>query len=230
MINVGVIFGGKACEHDISIITALQLINNVDLDRYNVVPVYITKEGDWYYSKDFNTVENVLKYRSIAKPCSIMPNSNCLYCKTMFGYKPFIKIDVIFIAMHGMNGEDGMVRAVCDMAGIVCVNSHVLPSAIAMNKSVFKNYILGVGGVDQIKSMTYNSECNMEDFIDDVSKGVLNFPLILKPARLGSSIGISVANSVDELREKLIYSSRFDNTILIEEKLTNIKEYNIAVY
>ncbi len=229
MQNVAVVFGGKACEHDISIITALQLINSIN-ENYNVIPIYVTKEGEWFYSKEFTTIDNVLNFSSKGRKCAIHPSDNSLYVKAMFGFKNSLVIDVVIIAMHGMNGEDGMVRAVCDMSGIPCINSGILPSSLAMNKCMFKKFLASYQGINVVRSLSYNTNTSIEEFLTKLSVSELKFPLILKPARLGSSIGIVVAKDIDELREKIIYASRFDNDVLVEEKIQNYKEYNIAVY
>ncbi len=230
MQNVGVVFGGKACEHDISIITALQLINNFDKSLYRIHPIYVSKDGAWNTGEKLTTIESVLNYKANSRLCAMMPNDNRLYVMSAFGrFKPTVHLDVVFVAMHGMNGEDGMVCNVCNISGVVCVNSDILPSSVALDKCMFKKYLNAVF-VPTVHSVCYTADQSVESLVSQIEDKNLSFPLILKPSKLGSSIGISVCNTVDELREKLLYSTRFDSSILLEEKIANYKEYNIAAY
>lgn len=230
MINVAVFFGGISCEHDISIITAMQVINNLDKSKYNVFPVYIDKVGNWVYSSDFVDLDSVVMRYELGHKCFFVPNDNILYRKNKLGLiRAIVKIDIVIVAMHGLNGEDGAIKVVCNISGIKCICPNVLASALALNKCVFKSYLKGIGGVNVITSISYNRKDGVELLKNNIKKAKLNYPLILKPACLGSSIGISVCHNESELEQKINYSLRFDDDILIEQKLKNFKEYNIAL-
>ena len=227
MLNIAVIFGGVSCEHDISIITGIQVINN--LDKYNVIPIYITKDGRWLYSDNYRTIESVVNEKGVE--CTLSNFSGELLVKGVLGrFKKLLHIDGVFVALHGLNGEDGSICALCNLSNILCFNSQILPSALSLDKIAMKNYLFGLKVSNLIKYISVNKSESISDVITKINKKKLVYPLIVKPSNLGSSIGIQIVKSEDELEEKLNIAYMFDNNLLIEEKLDEIKEYNIAIF
>lgn len=230
MYNICVIFGGVSCEHDISIITAMQVINNLDRKKYNIYPVYIDKNGSWYYSKNFDSIDNILSYKNISKQCTVILGSNVLYQVSYFNrLKKVAIMDHVLVAMHGTNGEDGSISALCNLCNSSSISPDIFASAVGIDKCVFKNYVNGLNVCNTINFVEYVRGDSIEKLKRDILSCGLIYPLILKPATLGSSIGISIAHDEEELLNKVAFSLRFDSKILIETKLKNIKEYNIAI-
>ena len=228
MLNVAVIFGGKACEHDISIITGVQVVNNLDTNKYNVVPIYIDKVGNWYLLPSNISIEDVLAYDSLGRRCSILPNDKFLYCYKFGRMKRQMQIDVVVVSMHGLNGEDGSVAALMQLNCITTINCPMLCSAICLDKVAFKKYLAGVNGVSSLPSFSVIEGDDVSEIDKKIVKS-FGYPVILKPSNLGSSIGIAVCNSYIELQSKLPQVYAFDKSVLVEKKLNNFKEYNIAV-
>ncbi len=227
--NIAVIFGGVSCEHDISIITGMQVINNLDIDKYNIYPIYITKDGKFLYNSQYLSCDKVVELRN-SKECFFVPNDNNLYAKAVFGrLKKVSTIDVVILALHGINGEDGIIKSVCDISNIPCINSDILPSALALDKCVSNYYFSSFDNINIVNGFKCNPNLAESEILKEMEKNNIQFPIIIKPSRLGSSIGITVCHSQDELSEKLNYSYKFDQNVLIQKKLNNFIEYNIAI-
>ncbi len=228
MLNVAVIFGGVSCEHDISIITGVQVVNNLDDSKYSVIPIYIDKNAKWYYLPQKVSIEDVLEYEIVGKRCSMSADSKCLYTYQFGKLKKRCQIDLAILAMHGLNGEDGSVAALMQLNGISCINCPMLCSSLCLDKITFKNYLAGLSLINYLPYISYNSS---DDYVNLDKKIVKSFgyPVILKPANLGSSIGIAVCNNFDDLQQNLLEVIQYDKNILVEKKLKNFVEYNIAV-
>ena len=230
MLNIGVVFGGVSCEHDISIITAMQVINNLDQTKYNVYPIYIAKSGKWYYGKNFYDINSVVNYSNNSKQCTFVMGDITLYSVgKLKGLKKICNLDYILVSMHGINGEDGSIVAISNMLGCGNCSPSLVSSAVCMDKCVFKDYVKGLGICNVVKSVEYVKGNSVDKLATAIKTNKLRYPLILKPAMLGSSIGIAIANNEEELINKLAFCLRFDNKILIEEKLENFREFNIAI-
>ena len=230
--NIAVVFGGVSCEHDISIITACQVMNVLN-EKHEVIPIYIDKTGIW------KTGENLLHIEAfpdkLGKTSEVMfsTSNDYLYIKKIFScvFKKFLKIDMVFIALHGKNGEDGAVASIFELNGIPYANAGICSSAVACDKAIFKDFIKGIN-LPAVKSFTllYEDFKEKKDlYLKTIEKNI-GFPLILKPANLGSSIGISVVENSKDLTEKLFQVFQFDYKILIEKFIQEIKEINIALY
>lgn len=207
MINVGVIFGSKSVEHEISILTYLETIKM--LDGYNVVPIYITKDLDMYLvKKELNDLSNISYNQN--KISFIKGGIRSKFISTM--------LDVCIICTHGLYGEDGMLASLLDMYDIAYVGSNNISSGIMIDK-IYSKMLLEQNGFPITKYKWY------EDY--DIKT---EFPCIVKPYLLGSSIGISVCHNLEELNDAAILAYRYGKRIIVEEYLDNIKEYNCAAY
>ena len=237
-LNVAVVFGGKSTEHDISIISALQAIENMDRDKYNVIPIYIDKKGDFYYSKDdaLTKMANFKNQSALVKKCkniSFVKIKNKTYIRdndvALFGDKIDQLVDVVFLIVHGTNVEDGNLQGYFHTLSLPFVGSDVLSSAISMDKYVMKEYwkAIGIPVIDGIRF-------DKEDFrnVDAIAEKVemeFGYPVIVKPVNLGSSIGIKKASNKDSLIDALELAFSFTDIILVEKAITNMREINCAV-
>lgn len=229
--NVAVIFGGESCEHDISIITGVQLINNMNNYLYNVIPIYINKDGKWCTGDGLKDIDNFPNNLGKLNMCTFIPNSDCLYVKTKFSkLKKYIKIDACILCLHGLRGEDGVVAGIMESSKIPYTSSSICASSVCMDKVVFKYFAkgLGINVVDGIE-ITESDYYYRKEYIDN-SVVELGYPLIVKPSRQGSSIGISVCENDSELENALNLAFKYDKSVLVEKFMEIKKEVNIAMF
>ncbi len=229
--NIAVIFGGVSCEHDISIISAVQAMKNIDVNYYNIIPIYITKSGAMLTGKKLLNIDSFSNFNnSKTRLVSFCVGSNYLFVKTIFGYRKSIAIDVALIVMHGENGEDGKVVSLLNMCGIPHTACSGLNGELCLDKCVFKEYLKGIGikTIKGVNLFSYDYYNNPEKHKKNIYNA-LGYPLIIKPATLGSSIGIVIAHNKQELEEGLAVAFKYCNKVLIEKFLQDIVEVNVAV-
>ena len=231
-IKVCVLFGGISPEHEVSLRSAESVLNNMSSDKYDIYPVGITKKGAWvYYSgKDYST----LPYGSWEKA-----SGNCrailspergqgLLLFTEDGVKN-LPVDVVFPVLHGENGEDGAMQGLLQMAGIPYVGPHVAESAVAMDKTLTK-LVADNACVSQAAWVLVRSEelpGHLDQIISDIQDRFA-FPVFVKPAGTGSSVGVSKASNTDQLRQALLHASVYGSKILVEEFIYG-REIEVAV-
>lgn len=233
-IKVGVIFGGESVEHEVSIISAIQAMNKMDLEKYEVVPIYITKDREWYTGEILKDIEVYQDFGLIKKYCKnvVLYYKNGSYVlenkKGLF--KKVVKdIDVAFPIVHGTNVEDGVLQGYLQSIGIPFVGSNVYASVVGQDKVYMKN-IWKEADIPMTKYTWFydvDFKNNREEVLKKASK--LKYPLIVKPACTGSSVGISVCENEEKLIEAIDDAIQYDSKILVEEVVTNLKEVNIAV-
>ena len=228
--NIVVIFGGKSTEHDISILSAMQMINSLDKNKYNVHPIYIAHSGSWFCGNALADVKvyqnfNQKKYKQVA----ILPSDNKLYKKTIFGFKPMFKIDCAVISCHGKNGEDGTLQGLLELSNIPYTSCGVLGSAIGLDKAVMKQ-IFAYNKIPVTKFVVLKKfDFEQKNFkLCNILNG-LELPVVVKPNRLGSSIGISICKTESQLLDALKLAFIFDDKVVIEKLVRNLKEVNISV-
>lgn len=227
--NIAVIFGGESCEHDISIITGEQLISKIDKTVNNVIPIYINKYGDWLIGNNLNDIDNFPNNLGKTYKCSLIPNDNYLYIMKGNKLKRKIQIDVVLVCLHGLRGEDGTLASILEHSKIPYSSCSICASSICMDKVVFKYFAKGLG-INVVDGISVNNE----DFIknkDVILKSIadLGYPVILKPSRQGSSIGVDVCESEEKIVECLNGAFQYDNNVLIEKFMKIEKEVNIAI-
>lgn len=220
--NIMIVFGGQSTEHDISILSAMQVINAINKEKYNIYPVYISKSGKWFYSQSF-TESSVFKdfNERRFKKVFIKPMSNSLFYDKKFITK-VAQIDCAIIVMHGKNGEDGVIQGVFEMANIPYTSGGVLSLASTLSKARMKE-VFKVNNFPIVKHEVLKSP-------KDIALLTLDYPLVVKPNSLGSSIGIEVCKNKKELSEALSVAFKFDDCVVIEEMVQNLVEYNCAAY
>ncbi|MDB5169118.1 MAG: D-alanine--D-alanine ligase [Candidatus Saccharibacteria bacterium] len=239
METIAVIFGGRSAEHDVSVITALaSIIKPLELTKkYKVEAVYIAKDGTWFWDdrlKDIKlfTSGAIQDFIHKTAPASVQFDGGMTLIKAsgIAGRKQHRKINVVFPAMHGTYGEDGALMGLLDMAGVAYVGCDVAASAIAMDKTLAKQVALA-NNVPVSKFLTFTkAELEREPgtALKDIA-AVLKFPLFVKPAHLGSSIGISRATTKTELRNALEVAAHYDNKIIVEEAVGNLIEVTLPI-
>lgn len=234
--NIGVIFGGRTCEHDVSIITGVQLMDNADKNKYDILPIYISREGAWYTGDklcDIKTYENFNAGSSGLSRCHISPvpgQGLIVSSKGAFGEKSKETVlDVVIPAMHGMHGEDGTLQGLLEMADIPYASPSVVGSAVGMDKIIMKAVFKGneFPVLDACHFERREWEKDREIIIQRIEK-TLNYPVFIKPANLGSSIGISKATDRSTLENGIDIAVSFDRRILVEQAAVDIIELNCS--
>lgn len=231
MINCVVIFGGESCEHDISIVTGLQVFVKLDKSIYNAIPIYIDKKGVWWTGENLKDVDNFPDNLGKLKRVSFIGGDNCLYVKKGKKYLPLLEIDFAFICMHGVNGEDGSVSAILKLCKIAYSSSAIMASSLCLDKSIFKLVCMGLNIINVVKGysiMKEDLESNYDKIIS-LAEG-LNFPVIIKPSKQGSSVGITICSDKNNFKKCLEESFKYDDCVVIEKYIDIDKEINIALY
>ncbi len=223
MLNIAVFFGGKSVEHDVSIITGRQVLNNIDSTKYNVFPIYIDKTNKWWTGNDLDLQQTYLPFvEKKHKRISIISGENVLIVKSGLKQKK-IKIDCAFNCCHGTYGEDGNLQGLLNCLSIPFTGSDTLASSICMNKIIMKRLF------ERYNFPIPKYICLNREHIMNYENIKLKFPLIVKPANLGSSIGISRVDNKEELFKALETAFHFDGEVIIEEAVQNLREINCSV-
>lgn len=237
MKNVGILFGGRSVEHEVSVITAMQIIENIDKTKFNPVPIYINKNGEWLVSESFLRFESFKNEKfENAKKIIMSPNykDGKLYLHPndikLFTKKDLQSIDVFFPAFHGTNGEDGTIQGLLELIGLPYVGAGVLSSSVGMDKIIMKDIFKSnnIPVVDYTYYYRSTWETRREYVLNDIESKI-TYPLFVKPANLGSSIGISKIKIKEELENALELAFSYDRKIIIEKAVENPREINCAV-
>lgn len=233
-IKVGVFFGGESCEHEISCITANQVLHALDSDKYEVIPVYIAKKRDLYTGDELFDLSNYYSLNELVsklKKISLVKDGNKVYIKpvksSLFEKKE--TIDVAFLAVHGTNGEDGTLQGFMEMMKLPYTSCDVLGSAIGQDKAIMKEIFAyeGIPMVDWTYFYYDDYAKNEASYLSRVAE--IGYPVIIKPANLGSSIGIEVAHDEEEFKNKVKEVKEYDLKIVVEKLIQNLKEVNCSV-
>ncbi len=240
MLNVGIVFGGVSPEHEVSVITAMQVAAALDKSRYRPIPVYLAKDGNWYTGpnlfkievyKDLETLLLIAQRVHIQAGGGGKPELIANVPKGWFGQQlQRVQIDVLFLALHGGDGENGAMQGICEMYDVPYTGSSVLGSAMGMDK-VMGKMVCRDQGVPIVPFVSLR-EIQWIDHEDDWLNKLeteLGYPVIVKPARLGSSIGISKAADRGELDAAIEEALRYDEKIVIEKAVVNLVEINCSV-
>ena len=235
--NVGVVFGGRSVENEISVVTANQMMHAMDPEKYNIIPIYITKSGKWYSGEALKNVDNYRDTKSLLAQCEevyvrpVYGDTNLYRCKKGFFQKEVLaKLDVVVPALHGTNCEDGTFQGVMEFAGIPYAGCNTLASANGMDKITMK-MILKECGIPVIDYCWFSDKewfDRQEKVVENI-EGKLGYPVIVKPANLGSSVGIKAAHNKEELLDAIENAIQFTNRIIIEKYVQKLKEVNCAV-
>lgn len=232
-IKVGVIFGGVSVEHEISIISAVQAMNSMDLEKYDIVPIYIGKDRTWYSGKmlmDIDIYKDFEDLKRYAKKVSLIRKDGKFYLQSLGLFKRIVEeIDIAFPIVHGTNVEDGTLQGYLDTLGIPYVGSSVLGAALGQDKVVMKQVFESEKLPVSPYIWFYDNEYlnNADAITNDIKK--LGYPVIVKPASLGSSVGITVVKSEEEIEEAIMDAITYDFKIVVEKMVQNLVEVNCSV-
>ena len=234
--KVAMMFGGKSVEHEVSVISGIQALKAMDTDKYEVIPVYMTKDNDMYIGSDVGDIKAYRDIPGLLKKSDrvVMVNEGgrvqlAQYPPKKFGGMKPVDIDIAFPVVHGTNVEDGALQGYLKTVGIPFVGPDVTSSAISMDKAVTKA-VLKEAGVPVLDANVYT----MADYEDidgiasDIEKSI-GYPVIIKPVNLGSSVGIGVAKTRDELIDAIDDAFRYAARIMAEHAISKLREINCSV-
>lgn len=239
MLRVGIAFGGVSVEHEVSVISGLQVAAALDAVRYEPVPVYIGKDGSWYTGTHLLDVEQYRDLpRAVGAARRVMPRRasggglELVETDTPWWMRKATThaVDVLFLALHGSEGENGAMQGLCEVFNVPYTGSGVLGSALGMDKAVAKMlaHDQGIPILDfqVVREATW---VGAEEACLTRLESEIGFPVVVKPARLGSSVGIARANSRSELDAAIEEALRYDEKILVERAVTELREVNCSV-
>lgn len=234
-IKVGVIFGGETVEHEVSIITAVQAMEHMNKEKYDIVPIYISKDRIWYTGKmlmDIDIYKDFNELKKYAKQVVLTKGKDGFYLQNTKGLfrRNITDIDIAFPIVHGNNAEDGTLQGYLDSVGIPYVGSRVLGSALGQDKvvmkQIFKDMNLPIVDYVWFFDSDYADDC--ERVFKDVKK--LGYPVIVKPATLGSSVGITYVKEESELANAIEEAMKYDIKVVVEKAVQNLVEVNCSVF
>ena len=253
-IRVGILFGGRSGEHEVSLLSAASVLNAIDKEKYEVVPIGITKDGRWLtaeHAENLLTGKLVLEPRNLragdpetTSPAAVLARGEAVVVPPepvhrQTGLVPFqtdaalmrraadraINVDVIFPVLHGTFGEDGTIQGLLELADIAYVGAGVLGSAAGMDKDIMKSLFIAAG-IPIVKHVTILRGAWEKDQkkVQKLVESKLTYPVFVKPANLGSSVGISKAHNRKELGPAIEEAAKFDRKIVIEQGVGGKKE------
>ncbi len=231
-IKVGVIFGGKTVENEVSIISAIQAMNHMDKEKYEIIPIYISKDKTWYTGRMLSEIDvyrdfdNLKKY---AKKVTLVSKDGGFYLQKLTGFKRNIaELDIIFPIVHGNNVEDGSLQGYFETIGIPYVGPGIIGSALGMDKIIQKQ-VFEANDIPVVPyTWFYDVEYNEQE--EKIKKDVKKLlPVVVKPATLGSSVGITVVKSLEELNNAVDEASKYASKIIVEKMVNNLVEVNCSV-
>lgn len=222
--KLGLLYGGKSAEHEVSLQTALAVIKALDLEKFDIYPIYITKEGAWVKGPQL-----IKPAERVEQLVFVEENADSLFTLHYSGQDKQNGYDVIFPLLHGPNGEDGTVQGMLEILNLPYVGNGVLASSAGMDKVIMKN-IFAQAGLPQVKYdwlIRSEWEANREAAYSKI-EAALGYPNFVKPANLGSSVGISKCTNREELEKAFIEAFQYDRKIIIEEGVS-AREIEIGV-
>ncbi len=234
---VGVVFGSRSTEHDISVLTAIaSVITPLRMSsHYDVLPIYISKAGRWYVGQEYADISlyrsgNIDKKISADKPVSLLFDNGLKIIQKQKISQKIHDVDIIFPATHGTHGEDGELMAVCEMANVPYVGCNVPASVLSMDKVLAKQIAASVG-VNVTKFVAFAKtayESDPDSWVGKINKD-LTYPLFVKPAHLGSSIGITMVRNPSDLANSIEVALHYDSKALVEEGVSNLVEVTLPI-
>ncbi|MDO5771763.1 MAG: D-alanine--D-alanine ligase family protein [Bacteroidales bacterium] len=235
--NIGVFFGGRSTEHEISVISASQAMHAINRDKYDVTPIYISKQGKWYTGDALFDVANYRDINSLLAKCQevymrpIYDDYNLYKTKKpLFGTDVLTRLDVVIPVLHGSNVEDGIFEGVLQTIGIPYAGCDVLASANGMDKITMKMILQAcdIPVVDYVWFTDKQWFAKRDELIAQIETK-LGYPVIVKPANLGSSVGIGCAHNREELIDKVDAAEQYSTRLIVEYMVKDLQEINCSV-
>lgn len=234
--NIAVFFGGRSVEHEVAVISAVQAMNAIDREKYDITPVYITKNGEMYHSPEminiaeFKKIPELLKKSQNVTMVKQGDKFNIIELKKGVFKKIICSVDIAFPIVHGTNCEDGSLVGWFELLGIPYVSCDVLSASVGMDKAFFK-FILKEAKVPVLDGVCFYSKqfiADSEKYLKEIEKK-FGYPVIVKPANLGSSVGISKADDKQSLVKAIKEAMNYASKILVEPAVTALRELNCSV-
>lgn len=235
--NIGVFFGGRSTEHEISVISASQAMHAINREKYDVTPIYISKQGKWYTGEALFEVANYRDMAALIARCEevymrpIFDDYNLYKAKkSIFGSNVVTKLDVVIPVLHGSNGEDGIFEGVLESIGIPFAGCNTLSSANGMDKITMK-MILQACDVPVVDYVWFTDKqwFSQRDELIAKIESKIGYPVIVKPANLGSSVGIGRAIDRQQLIQKVDEAEKYSTRIIVEHMVEELQEINCSV-
>lgn len=232
-IQLGLLFGGRSCEHEVSVTSARSILKAIDRDRYDVHLIGIDKSGHWHLGTEIEHLIDDKQVSSLPSSDHSSEVSLALYQQGNLSTataNQVPKLDVIFPVLHGTFGEDGTIQGVFEMANIPYVGCGVAASAIAMDKALAKQ-VYAAANIPQspcLITTRFEWQSDQADLIQQI-EDTLGYPLFIKPANLGSSVGISKAHEREQLIKAVEHALEFDHKLIVEASMENCHEVECAV-
>lgn len=233
-IKVGVLFGGATVEHEVSIISAVQAMGAMNTDKYDIIPIYIGKDRIWYTGKmlmDIEVYKDLDMVKRYAKQVMLCKKDGAYVLETTKGLfrRTITELDIAFPIVHGNNAEDGTLQGLLDSIGIPYVGSRVLGSALGQDKVIMKQ-VMKEAGLPIVDYTWFFDNEYLED-TDNILKNIkkIGYPVIVKPATLGSSVGITYVKDHDHIIDAINEAMRYDNKIVVEKAVEELTEVNCSV-
>ncbi len=237
-LNVGLVFGGRSGEHDVSLMSARSVLSVLEPEKYNILAIGITRQGGWVTAKTPAMVlEALLEGKTQdTVPATLLPETGQLTLYAIRGEAgemrlvPLAPLDILFPLLHGTFGEDGTIQGLFEMADLAYTGAGVIGSALGMDKALFKE-VMRANGLPVVESITV-SRWELEKDIHAViarAESLAPYPLFTKPANLGSSVGITKCRNRSDLYEGLVEAATYDRRILVEQGIQNAREIEVSV-
>ena len=233
-IKVGVIFGGETVEHEVSIISAVQAMGQIDKEKYDIIPIYISKDRTWYTGKmlmEMDVYKDFETLKRYAKKVTLVKRDNGFFLTSINGLfrRDVEELDIVLPIVHGKGAEDGSLAGYLDSVGIPYAGPKMLGAALGQDKVVMKQVMASCGLPIVDYTWFYDTEY-LEDsakILKDIKK--VGYPVIVKPANLGSSVGITVVKKEKDIEKAIDEAIKYDTKIVVEKMVDNLVEVNQAV-
>lgn len=235
--TVAFMFGCRSVEHEVSIISAVQAMRSVNREKYDVVPIYVTKSGEMYCSDKMFEIESFRDIKAllaVSEPVTLVKSGKDVVLKflnnKMFSKKKDIVLNVAFPVVHGTNCEDGTLQGYLEFLGLPYVGCDILSSSVGMDKAVFK-YVMDAAGLPVLPCICFYAReyAKEKETVIERAEKEIGYPMIVKPVNLGSSVGITKANDKNALIDAIDLAVSFSDKVLIEHAVSAIREINCSV-
>ncbi len=230
-INIGIIYGGRSGEHEVSLMSAQSVLSVINRDKYHVTEIGINRQGNWFVGENLWSKLQQERFDDLSPAFMLSsPLNNGIYTFRESHYQLFAELDVVFPVLHGTYSEDGTLQGLLELADIAYVGAGVVGSATCMDKGIFKDVMVA----NDLPTLAYTVftrsfiESELEDCLNK-AETISDYPLFTKPANLGSSVGISKCNNKDDLILGLQKAAVFDRRVVVEKGINHAREIEVSV-